>query len=186
VTRKAAAKEFLERVGGLSYLPADSLSVELNEQLDNLAGAHYGWNNYNNEVPHAKALARYVPLTGAVPPSVLPKYVKTLLLCRIGNANYGDRVSRGGCPYYDQLLGLMQEREILEAARLLADGDIASRLQFPPCERNFRQIMSTFRPKVTNVHLARAMDMILQAPPTRLRSLGSDTRYRTAVQSVVL
>jgi hypothetical protein len=186
VTRKAAAKEFLERVGGLSYLPADSLSVELNEQLDNLATAHYGWNNYNNEVPHAKSITRYVPTSGTVPSSVLPKYVKTLLLCRIGNANYGDGISRGACSYYDQLLGLMQEREILEAARLLWDGDIASRLQFSACQQNFRHIITTFRTKVTNLHLARALDMILGVPPAQLRSFGSDTRYRTAVQSVVL
>ncbi len=39
VARKAAAKEFLDQVGGLSYLPSDSSAVELNEQLDNLADA---------------------------------------------------------------------------------------------------------------------------------------------------
>jgi hypothetical protein len=186
VTRKAASRELLDRVSGLSYLPTDSLAVELNEQLDNLASAHYGWNNYNNEVPHAKSLAKYVPPSGAVPPSVLPKYAKTLLLCRIGNANYGDGVSRGAAPYYDHLLGRMQEREVLEVARLLGDGDVASRLQLAACQQNFRQLVAALRPKATNVHLARALDMILQAPLTQLRSLGSDSRYRTAVQSVVL
>jgi hypothetical protein len=186
VTRKAAAKEFLDKVKGLSYLPADSLALELNEQLDNLASAHFAWNNYSNEVPHAKSLAKYVPPSGAIPPSVLTKYAKTLLLCRIGDATYGDGVSRGAAPYHDQLVARMQEREILEVARLLGDGDIASRLQFAACQTNFRRVIGSLRPKATDDHLARALDMILQAPLTQLRVLGSDSRYRAAVQSAVL
>jgi hypothetical protein len=186
VTRKAAAKVYLELVRGLSYLPPDSLSVELNEQRDNLANAHYGWNNYNNEVPHAKSLARYVPASGTVPTSVLPKYIKTLLLCRIGNANYSDGVSRGARRYYDLLLGRCQEREILEAASLLGDGELTSRLPFTVCQQNFCENITAFRTKVSNVHLARALDMILTSTTAQLPSLGSDTRYRTAVRSVVL
>jgi hypothetical protein len=114
VTRKSAAKEFLDRVGGLGYLPTDTLAVELNEQLENLFAAHHAWSNYTNEVPHAKSLASYVPESGVIPQAVLTKYVKTLLLCRVGDANWGDGVSRGAKPYYDRLLTKMQEREILK------------------------------------------------------------------------
>ncbi len=186
VARKAAAREFLERVDGLGYLHADSLAVELNEQLDNLSQAHHSWGNYRAEVPYAKALARLVPPTGKVPPSVLSKYVRTLLLCRIGDAGYGDGVSSGAGPYYDELFEKMQEREILEVAKLLGDGEVASRFQFPSCVHNFKRLVERLRPKVSNVHLASALDMISGVPQPQMRVFGSDQRYRLAVQAVVL
>jgi hypothetical protein len=131
-------------------------------------------------------LARYVPENGAIPRAVLTKYVKTLLLCRVGDANWGDGVSRGAKPYYDRLVAKMQEREIWEVAKLLGDADVASRLQFKPCQDNFRELVAGLRQKVTNVHLARAVDTILGVPSAQLRVLGSDSRYRSAVQAVVL
>lgn len=186
VTRKGAAKEFLDRVGGLGYLPTDTLAVELNEQLDNLSAAHNAWSNYANEVPHAKALDRYVPESGVIPQAVLAKYVKTLLLCRIGDANWGDGVSRGAKPYYDRLLAKMQEREILQVAKLLADSDVSSRLQFKVCQQNFQELVAGLQPRVSNVHLARALEMIVKASLAQLRTLGSDSRYKMGVQSAVL
>jgi hypothetical protein len=186
VTRKTSAKEFLDRVRGLGYLPTDTLAVELNEQLDNLSAAHHAWSNYANEVPHAKSLARYVPENGVIPRAVLTKYVKTLLLCRIGDANWGDRVSWGAKPYYDRLVAKMQEGEILQVAKLLADSDITSRLQFKACQQNFQQLVGGLRQKVSNIHLARALDMILKATLVQLRVLGSDSRYNAAVKAVVL
>jgi hypothetical protein len=186
VTRKTSTKEFLDRVQGFGYLPTDTLAVELNEQLDNLSAAHHAWSNYANEVPHAKSLTRYVPSNGIIPQAVLPKYVKTLLLCRIGNAHWGDGVSRGAKMYYDHLVAKMQEREILQVAKLLTDSDVASRLQFKACQQNFHELVAGLRPRVSNVHLARALDMILQASFVQLRVLGSDSRYKTSVQAVVL
>jgi hypothetical protein len=186
VTRKTTAKEFLDRVRGLGYLPTDTLAVELNEQLDNLSAAHYAFSNYANEVPHAKSLARYVPENAVIPQAILSKYVKILLLCRVGDATWGDGVSTGAKPYYDRLLAKMQEREILELAKLLADSDVTSRLQFKPCQQNFMELVKGLRPKVTNIHLARALDAILGASLAQLRVLGSDSKYKAAVKAVVL
>jgi hypothetical protein len=186
VTRKAAAKEFLQGVRGLGYLPPDSLAVELNEQLDNLWAAHFAFSNYSNEVPHAKSIVKFVPKSGSVPKAVLPKYVKTILLCRIGDATYGDGVSRGAKPYYDKLISMMQEREILEVAKLISDSDFSSKLQFGPCCSNFADLLTIFRAKVGNTHLARALDMIINDEKKHWRVLGNETRYKRAVDAVVL
>jgi hypothetical protein len=80
----------------------------------------------------------------------------------------------------------MQEREILEAAKLLDDSDIRSRLQFSPCQQNFIEIVAAHRKKVTNVHLSRALDMILRASLAQLSVLGSDSRYKASLKAVVL
>jgi hypothetical protein len=183
VTRKAAAKEFLDRVNGLSYLPTDTLSVEINERLDNLMTAHYGWNNFHNEPAHARSLEKYISPAGSVPTPVLHKYVKTLVLCRAGNGS-GD--SWAAVPYYDQLIAKFQEREIHEALKLLGDNDLASRLRFPRCQRNYRGIVASFKAKTTNSHLLRAIEMIEKASENQLPNLGGDSRYRTAVGSAVL
>lgn len=183
VTRKTAAKEFLNRVGGLSYLPTDTLSVEINERLDDLMTAHNGWNNFHNEPAHARSLVKYVPPNGIVPASVLHKYVKTLVLCRVGNGS-GDSWAAVG--YFDQLIAKMQEREIHESLKLLADNDLSSRLRFQRCQKNFRAIVAGFNTKTANSHLLHAIEMIEKASDNQLPNLGSDTRYRTAVESAVL
>ena len=104
IARKKLASDFLQRVEGLSYLPPDTLAVEVKNALDGLWSAHNGYNNFHNEPAFARFLRAYVPETGIVPPSVEVQYTKsTLLMCKIGNG-YG--VSCQAEPFYDDLLGI--------------------------------------------------------------------------------
>lgn len=80
IDRKNAANEFLTVVGGLPYLPKDTLALELSEKILNLYHAHTGFNNFYNEPAHARALAAYISSAGAVPDSVRKSYVKTLVM----------------------------------------------------------------------------------------------------------
>ena len=51
-------------------------------------------------------ISKYVPQSGDIPNSVLDKYVKTIIACRLGNY-YG--VSRDAVGYYDELINRFQE-----------------------------------------------------------------------------
>jgi hypothetical protein len=186
VEKKESARKFLDRVSGMGYLPTDSLAVELSELLDNLLAAHVAWSNYANEIPHAKNLAKSVPESGAIPQSIAGKYVKTLLLCRLGDANYGDGVSAGAKPFYDKLFDRMQERDIFEMTKLLCDNEIMSRLQHRSCQANLQDICRSLRPKLVNVFLIRAFDLILISKNTQLPTLGNETRYKNALKDVTL
>ena len=104
--KKNLSHEFLSLVDGLSYLSEDQIAVEIDGLLDSLHTAHYGWDNFYNEPKHIRMISKYVPQSGDIPNSVLDKYVKTIIACRLGNY-YG--VSRDAVGYYDELINRFQE-----------------------------------------------------------------------------
>lgn len=179
ISRKKLAHEFLELVGGLSYLPTDLFELELSEKIDNLMVAHQGLDNFYNEPPHAKILVAYVPQTGVIPHSVRAKYVKTLIMCRSGNG-FGRSLSQGiswaAVPYYDTLIGRFQDAAISKVFQLIQDPEVISRLQFLSCATNFQEICRKLRPKALNTHIQRGLDLIISCNPSNLSTLSTQLK----------
>jgi hypothetical protein len=179
--RKGAVRAFLQHVDALSYLPPNTLAVEFEQRVDNLEAAHYGMNNFHNEPAHARALAALVPATGAVPDAVRLKYVKTVVLCRIGNA-YG--VSWEAQPSYEQLTDRFQEPEIAAFGRLISDGTIQNRLMHSSCGLRFQQLAVTLRARTANQHLLRVLDVIIKATTAQLWSIARQTETTQALAAL--
>jgi hypothetical protein len=181
VGRKKLAHEFLELVEGLPYLPTDQLELQLSEKIDNLMAAHQGLDNFFNEPPHAKILAAYVPPTGAIPHSVRAKYVKTLVMCRSGNG-FGRSLSQGvswaAVPYYDTLIGRFQDAAIIKVFQLIQDPEVISRLRFPSCAANFKEICHELRPRALNTHTQRGLDLIISCNPSDLSMLSTQPKVK--------
>lgn len=175
VDRKSAANEFLSVVGGLPYLPSDTLALEMSEKITNLYEAHTGFNNFHNEPAHARALASYVSSAGVVPSSVRKPYVKTLVMARIGNG-YG--LSAMAVPYYDQLIQKFGEPELREVGLLLVDREFASRVNLKPCRENFRALVLNVGSKTTNQVTKQMFATIAKATEAQLPNLGKDTAFR--------
>ena len=110
VKRASLAREFIEIVEGQEFLTESTLATELSTALDSLMTAHQGWHNFHTEPGPARLLNRLVPQSGSVPRAVMEKYVKTVLMCRIGNG-YG--VSWEAEPHYDELLARFNDSHIL-------------------------------------------------------------------------
>lgn len=142
------AREFLETVSALSYMPEALRAAEIDRAIDNLLSAHRGWNNFYNEPPFARALADLVGAAGAsVPAQVRTPYVLALVEVFLGNG-YG--VSHGAEPYYRHLLTRVDADEALIAILSFTHTEIASRLQAPLCEKRFRALIDDLMaPKVT-------------------------------------
>lgn len=181
IARKGAAYEFLQRVQGLAFLPPDALALDVDEKITNLEAAHAGFDNFYNEVAHAKALAASVPETGKIPEAVRQRYVKVVVMCQIGN---GHGVSFGAQNYYYQLIGRFGEPEAKAFAKLLRDQDVASRLQFSSCEVGFRELARQLRDRVSNPATARVLDLVLDSTPAQLPVLGSTTAAQTALAAM--
>lgn len=135
--RKPLAREFLVKVNGLSYLAEDQLAGELSEALENLSKAHYDFQNFYKEEPHAKMLNKLIPKTGIIPEIVRYDYVKTLTICRLGN-RYG--VSYGALSYYDLLISSFRDGEIYDFFELLNDLEVISLLQYEMFLNRFIEI----------------------------------------------
>jgi hypothetical protein len=181
VQRRDAAHDFLRCVGGLAYLPGDARAIKIDERVRTLESAHLGMNNFYNEPAPARALASYVPQTGAIPDSVRPAYVRVLTLARIGNP-YG--VSHAAEPYYDQLIELFGEAEIQEFVRLVGDRDVSSRLQNRDPARRFATMAGRLLEKTADPYTQEALNAILSATPEQLPTLGRAASMRRAVEQM--
>lgn len=175
VTRAELAREFLQRVDGLSYLPPDALGLEMTTALDALLAAHNGWDNFYNEPPHARMLRSLVPASGDVPDSVVRKYVKVLTMCRIGN---GHGVSWAAASVYDNLIAGWGDTEITIFVNLTRDAEVASRLQFASCAQNFQTLATRLQDQATGPRLKRALEFLGKFSTNALGNVGRDSRFQ--------
>lgn len=178
IDRKNAANEFLTVVGGLPYLPSDTLALELSEKITILYLAHTGFNNFYNEPAHARALAAYISSAGAVPEAVRKPYVKTLVMARIGN---GHGLANMAVPYYEQLIDKFGEPELREVALLLTDREFASRVSLNSCRENYRTLVKGLAAKTTNQITKQGFGALLKATDAQLPNLGKETAFKRLV-----
>jgi hypothetical protein len=174
-SRAKLAREFLELVDGLAYLPTDRLALEVSTVVDTLLSAHNGWNNFANEVPLARQLQRLVPANGEIPDSVANKYVKTLIMSRIGN-RYG--VSLASEPIYDNLINRFSDKQVFFFINLVKDPEFSSQLQFPRCASEFQGLSSKFLASVVNPKLKRVLEFIEVFPTVSLKQVRFDARFQ--------
>ena len=158
--RKELANQFLNIVDGLMYLTENQKAVELNERLENLSTAHYEFNNFCNEEPHAKIILKYIPNTGKIPDAVRFNYVKTLTICRLGNS-WG--ISNAAKPYYDKMINMFNDPEILSFLELLKDNDITTVLQDKRRLGYFFDIAKVFYSKTNNAVIKRGLSKLLSS-----------------------
>lgn len=181
VARARLAREFLELVNGLSFLPPDSWALEVSMALDSLLTAHNGWNNFHHEGPHARNLAKLIPSSGEVASNVVRKYVKVLTMCRIGNG-YG--VSWEGQPIYDDLIDRWQDRHVAIFIDLPKDADFASRLEIPSCAKNYQSLAERLVNKATNAQLKAILEFVKDFPTTSMSSLAQDSKYQKMMKDL--
>lgn len=182
VDRKNAANEFLNDVDGLSYLPSDTLALEMLEKTTNLYDAHTGFNNFYNEPAHAKALSSYVSSAGNIPESIRPQYVKTLVMSKVGNG-YG--ISSMAETYYDSLIEKFSDSEIKAFLYLLTDREFSSRVSIKSCCNNFRNLAKYLKSYTTNQISIQILDKIISSTDAQIPKLGGESEYKRLLSAFV-
>lgn len=180
IGRRDAAKDFLQIVEGLAYLPSDALTVEIAEKVQNLFSAHLGFNNFYNEPAHAKALAPYISSAGVIPEPVRYPYVKAVTMCAIGNG-YG--ISVAAYSYYQQMLERFTDNEIWTVALLVTDTEFASRLSLPDCRQRFQKLLTYFKGRTSNQGIIAAVDYILSANDDQIPVIGTATKMKALLHA---
>ena len=185
VARKDLAQEFLTTVDGLKYKDEDSLAGELIEKLTVLNRVHHAFNNFYNEYPHAKALAESLPPSAVVPRPSRPLWVKVLATCFVGNG-FGIRegVDESALPYYKLFIDRFTEAETIEFIHLMTDPEFTGVLSSTIPDRRVRQLASLLKPRHPNVHIQRALDMIVTLPGKNIDNIGVTGEYKRVLQSL--
>ena len=185
VARKDAAQEFLEVVGGQNYKDEDSLAGELLEKLETLRRVHFSMNNFYNEYPHAKDLKISLPANGVVPRAARPSWVKVICACYVGNG-YGHRkgVDESAEIYYREYIERFSEAEVIEFLHLMGDIEFTSVLDRHMPDRRIRELSRILKGASENVHLQRALDMIIDGPERKLANLINVSKFKQALSFI--
>lgn len=179
--RASLAREFLEAVDGLTYLPADSLALEISGALDGLLNANNGWDNFYSEPAAARAVRKLVPASGRVPESIRTRYVKIVTLCKLTN---GNSIARHAEPTYDQIIRTWQEREILTFIANCGDAEIGSRLQFTLCSQKFSELARMLTSRTTHALALRGLELIAQCEPEAAGGAVSEPLFKKIIEEV--
>lgn len=182
--KKEATQRFLEIVDGVQYKDDDSLAAELIEKLQYLRSAHYEFNNFYNESVHAKSIADSLPVNG-IPDSVRKLFVKTIVVCYVGNGN-GRRegVDEGAIPYYEEFIRNFSIKEIKEFLKLFEDKEFIGDFHKDIPDNRLRKLIGEFKKETSDVHLNSALDYMLKYPKNRMDKIGIDTGYKDILKNI--
>jgi len=179
------AREFLETVSALSYMPDNLRAAAIETAMDNLLDAHHGWNNFHTEAAFAHVLDNLISdNTNSIPPQVRPSYVSGLVTVFLTN---GSGTAWYAEPIYSRLLSHFDSDLARLAILSFTHTDIASKLQAPLCEKQFRILITLMQEKVTAPILKELSEAILQfsGPLNRLKDDVTIKRRVDAVRTIL-
>lgn len=151
------ARQFLEIVGAVSYIPDSIRGAEIESAVQDLLTAHRNFNNFYNEPPFARQLQRLVGETGNVPPAVSDTYVRGLIDVYLTNAI---GIAWNAEPTYVKLMEQFDSTQALIAILSFNDQTIASKLQFPLCQTKFKAMLAIMKPKISSPAVLELVDAI--------------------------
>ena len=185
VLRKEATEEFLRIVDGLQYRDEDSLAGELIDKLETLKRVHFGWDNFYNEHPHARALADSLPQSGQVPRAARSLWVKVISICFIGNGlGYREGVDEAALISYRKYIDRLTEHEAIEFLHLFSDTEFNSILGRSKTEERAKKLANIIRNNHTNLYIHRVLDLIVDAPQNTLYKIANTTEFKRALEFV--
>ncbi len=141
-----AARELLDLVDGVAYLPDELRAVELDTAIDTLLAAHTGWNNFYNEGAPARQVEVLVGEKGDVPDAAAPRYTRVLVELFLGNG-YGVSYTAG--PVYRRLLERLDPQDARRALRAFRDEAVSSLLWTSSAGRQWSELLDILEPKLT-------------------------------------
>lgn len=182
IDRKERLREFLDLVGGLGYLTEDQRTIEIAEKAAQLESAHFGWDNFANEVPIARALSKLVPPDGSIPAAVNDAYVRAVVLPKIGRPS---GVSNGAEPSYDAMINLFTDSQIKAFLLLPNTQQVGNRLQNLNLGARFSSIASTLAGRTANRTIQTALTYITGRTPPQIAGLSLDSQYQRILGDVL-
>jgi len=176
IQRRDYAREFIDFVGGLVYLPQDTFQIEFGQSIENLYNAHINFNNFYTEPSHARLLVKYIPDSGEIPKELRQTYVKTIVMCTIGNG-YG--VSGMAYNYYVSMIDKFQDKEIAIFCYLPKDREFSSRLQLPKCQAQYKKLAAKFKIATTNAKILTILELIEKTRDEQLQNISATSVFKS-------
>lgn len=141
------AKQFLELVNGLSYVPDSVKTPAIRTALRNLMIMHNGINNFYNEPSFARQLLNVVGQHGEIPKQLIYEYTKTVISVFLTNG-------LGECwdanPIYIELIRKFNAKQSFIALTSFTDENIKNKLQYVLCQQKYEEMIEIIKPNITS------------------------------------
>jgi hypothetical protein len=185
IPRKDATQKILEIVNGLNYKDENSLSIELIEKLQDLKTVHFEFNNFYNEYTHAKSIAYSLPKSGIIPRAARKLFVKVICICYCGNGKgYKRGVDENALPYYEKFIESFTVEEVKEYLHLFSDSEFTYDLDQSKADERMRQLANKLKLKTTNVHINKALDLIIKFPRNTLHRIYTSSSFKDVLKYI--
>ncbi len=166
------AREFLETVDGLSYLPDDARVPLIDGALDAVLSAHRGWSNFAAEGLPAQDLVRLLGDGYSVPRSIQEKYVTVIVYVFLTNG-YG--VSWAANPVYEELISNFNTREATFALNTITNTTVANRLHQPLSQAKFGELLQLIDGKIVSGARRALFEALRRMDPDAWQGAGRKT-----------
>jgi hypothetical protein len=182
--KQKLAREFLETVSGLSYIPDGIRAAEIQTAIENLLSAHRGINNFYSEPPFARQLQRLVGETGKVPSEINNEYVLCLVEVFLTN---GNGIAWNAESIYISMFDQFNPDQALIAILSFSDLNISSRLQHFLCQQKFRSLMEMMKNKVSMPAVKELIDTIekYRGPLDKMKDDSEIKRKVTPLRKII-
>lgn len=174
------ARQFLELVEAISYIPDGVRAAEIETAIQDLLSAHRGLNNFYNEPPFARQLQRLVGGIGNVPSQVNQPYVTGLVEVFLTN---GNGVAWNAESIYTQMIDQFDPNQALIAILSFNNINISSQLQFNLSQQKYRTLLEMMKNKVSSPAIKELIEDI-EAYQGPLDKMKDDTRIKRKVDNL--
>lgn len=174
------ARQFLEIVNGVAYIPDGLKAAEIEIAMQNLLSAHRNMSNFDSEPAFAKQLTGLIGQAGNVPTQVRNNYVLGVVEVFLTN---GNGVAWNAEPYYIELIKKFSQDEAIIAMLSFTAEHIASRLQFSLCQQKYQEFIDLIKGKISSLAALEVLYAI-ENYGGPLDKMGSDSRMKQKVQSM--
>lgn len=179
----AAGNEFFEFCAGNQYKSLEARVILLDEHLDDLNSAHCGWDNFYNEVPHARKILSYISNEADIPNERKEKLIRTILACRIGNGvSYNTGVSPAGKGIYDSILNMLGDDNIVQVLIILYKPELYNVLSNSNCKNHALKLLTNLRTNVVSDKLKQILDHLISNGATLEKTMKT-TEFKTLASS---
>ena len=112
-------------------------------------------------------------------------WVKVISICYVGNGyGYRQGVDEQALPYYQNYVNDFTEGEAVEFIKLFLEPEFSSPLSRSTPDKRARDLATILKAKHTNVHLQRALDLVITAPAKTLDGLLNTTDFKNVVPNL--
>ncbi|MCI5138452.1 MAG: hypothetical protein D3922_08550, partial [Candidatus Electrothrix sp. AR1] len=166
------ARQFLEVVNGVAYIPDDLKAAEIETAIQNLLSAHRNASNFYSEPAFARQLSSLIGQAGNLPIQVRNIYVIGLTEVYLTN---GNGVAWNAESYYIDLINKFSQEESIITMLSFTVEHISSRLQFSLCQKKYGELINLIKGKMSAPAALEVLTAI-QDFSGPLDKMGSDSR----------